>query len=325
VAASAPESILPIRKPQRRGQALLHTAITEQTFNTFRPAAGPGASAGTEQEATVSDAPDYPVSCVVADGIADVRLNRPAKLNALHPAMFTALIEVGTRLRDDHGVRAVVLSGNGRAFCAGLDFASFEAMTAGGDVSPRPEPAQRVPAVGQQAAYVWAELPVPVIAAVHGVAFGGGLQLTLGADLRLVAADAQLSVMEIRWGLVPDMTGTQLLPELVGRDIAKELTFTGRILDGAEAARIGLATRTEANPHDAAIKLAAEIAGKNPHAIRRAKHLLNVAGRVDLMDGFAAEQRAIHELIGSPNQAEAVRAAMAKRAPTFADTTPEDH
>lgn len=268
---------------------------------------------------------EYPVTCVVTDGVADVRLNRPAKLNALHPAMFTALIEVGTRLRDNHDVRAVVLSGNGRAFCAGLDFASFEAMAAGGDLPAWPQSPQRVPAVGQQAAYIWAELPVPVIAAVYGVAFGGGLQLTLGADLRLVAADAQLSVMEIRWGLVPDMTGTQLLPELVGRDIAKDLTFTGRTLDGAEAARIGLATRTEANPHDAAIKLAAEIAGKNPHAIRRAKRLLNAAGHVELTDGFAAEQRAIRELIGSPNQIEAVRATMAQRTPVFADTTPEDH
>jgi enoyl-CoA hydratase/carnithine racemase len=244
--------------------------------------------------------------------VADVRLDRPEKLNALDPAMFAAIVATGRRLRDDPSVRAVVLSGNGRGFCAGLDFGSFEKMTEG----PRTGPVE-VPAPAQQASLVWAELAVPVIAALHGVAFGGGLQIALGADIRLVAPDARLSVLEIRWGLIPDMTGTQVLPELVGRDVAKELTFTGREVDGAEAVRIGLATRVTADPLAAALELAAEIAGKSPDAIRRAKALLEL--RVPRAEGFAAEQRAIRELIGSPNQIEAVRANLAKRAPEFTD------
>jgi enoyl-CoA hydratase/carnithine racemase len=263
------------------------------------------------------------VRVTVTDGVADVRLDRADKLNALDRAMLAALVAAGRQLAQDPEVRAVVLSGNGRAFCAGLDFAEFRAMTSDG-AGPVPAlddaddgytgPAQ---ALAQRAAYVWAELPVPVIAAVHGVAFGGGLQITLGADIRLAAPDAQLSVMEIKWGLIPDMTGTQLLPELVGRDVAKELTYTGRVLGGREAAELGLATRVSTDPLGEALTLAAEIASKSPQAIRAAKHLLDLAGRVSLGDGFAAEQRAIRQLIGSPDQTEAVRANLEGRAPVF--------
>src|SRR5712691_8123375 len=171
----------------------------------------------TEQRVTVQ----------ITDGVADVRLNRPDKRNALDVAMFAGLIRAGERLKSEPGVRAVVLSGEGPDFCAGLDFGSFAAMRDGERLSlqvelpPGDGPAQ---ATGQRAAYVWAEMPVPVIAAVTGNALGGGLQIALGADIRIVAPDARMSVLEIRWGLVPDMTGTQLLPELVGRDVAKELT-----------------------------------------------------------------------------------------------------
>ncbi|MFF5992039.1 crotonase/enoyl-CoA hydratase family protein [Prauserella flavalba] len=272
----------------------------------------------------MTDPAEQRVSCTVTDGVADVRLDREAKLNALDPAMASALITTGERLRRDAGVRAVVVSGNGRAFCAGLDMSSFQAMAvdepvrlAHHDEHPYTGPAR---ATGQRAAYVWAELPVPVIAAVHGVAFGGGLQIALGADIRVVAPDARLSVMEIRWGLVPDMTGSQLLPELVGRDVAKELTFTGRIVTGEEAARIGLATKVADDPRKVALELAAEIAGKNPDAIRGAKRLLDLAGRTELADGFAAEQREIGALIGSPNQVEAVRGNLEERAPVFTDS-----
>jgi enoyl-CoA hydratase/carnithine racemase len=262
------------------------------------------------------------VRVTVADGVADVRLDRADKLNALDRAMLAGLVAAGRQLARNTEVRAVVLSGNGRAFCAGLDFAEFRAMTQDG-AGPVPAldqddgyqgPAR---ALAQRAAYVWAELPVPVIAAVHGVAFGGGLQLTLGADIRLAAADAQLSVMEIKWGLIPDMTGSQLLPELVGRDVAKELTYTGRVLGGPEAAGLGLVTRVSADPLGEALTLAAEIASQSPQAIRAAKQLLDLAGRVPLRDGFAAEQRAIRELIGSPDQTEAVRANLEGRAPVF--------
>jgi enoyl-CoA hydratase/carnithine racemase len=260
------------------------------------------------------------VRVTVGDGVADVRLARPDKRNALDPAMFAGLVAAGERLKAEAGVRAVVLSGDGPDFCAGLDFGAFRAMRSGERLSatvqlpPSEGPAR---ATGQRAAHVWAELPVPVIAAVHGNALGGGLQITLGADIRIVAPDARLSVMEIRWGLVPDMTGTQLLPELVGRDVAKELTLTGRVIGGEEAVALGLCTRTDPDPRGAALALAREIAGRSPHAVRASKRLLDLAGRVDLATGFAAEQAEIGALIGSPNQVEAVTANFEKRPPTF--------
>jgi len=262
------------------------------------------------------------VVVTVADGVADVRLARPEKRNALDGAMFAGLVTAGERLKSEPGVRAVVLSGEGPDFCAGLDFDWFRAMRDGErrsdqvDLPPGQGPAR---ATGQRAAYVWTEIPVPVIAAVNGNALGGGLQIALGADIRIVAPDARMSVLEIRWGLVPDMTGSQLLPELVGRDVAKELTFTGRVVRGDEAVALGLATRVDPDPLGSALELARSIAARNPHAIRAAKRLLNLAGRVDLEAGFAAEQKEIGGLIGSPNQAEAVAAEFERRAPRFTD------
>ncbi len=260
------------------------------------------------------------VTVTVTEGVADVRLNRPDKLNALDPAMFAALIEAGTALHGQAGVRAVVLSGEGRGFCAGLDFDSFRSMGErerdGGGLGPAGE---RGTNDGQEAVNVWTRLPVPVIAAVHGPALGGGLQLALGADLRYVAPGASLSVLEIRWGLVPDMTGTQILPGLVGPDVAKELAFTGRTVDGTEAVRIGLATRVADDPRAEALDLARDIAGRNPEAIRGTKRLLDLAGRVPVEEGFAEEARIQGGLIGSPNQVEAVTAFFEKRPPVFTD------
>jgi len=254
--------------------------------------------------------------------VAEVRLNRPDKRNALDGAMFAGLVSAGERLKSEPGLRAVVLSGAGPDFCAGLDFGAFRAMRDGERLSAQVDlPPGRGPAraTGQRAAYVWAELPVPVIAAVTGNALGGGLQIALGADIRIVAPDARLSVLEIRWGLVPDMTGTQLLPELVGRDVAKELTFTGRVVRGAEAVALGLATRVDPDPRQAALELARSIAGRSPEAIRAAKRLLDLAGRADLESGLAAEQKEIGALIGSANQAEAVAAEFEQRPPRFTD------
>jgi len=262
------------------------------------------------------------VTVTLTGAVADVRLNRPAKRNALDLAMFEALVAAGESLKSQPGVRAVVLSGAGPDFCAGLDFTSFQAMLAGERLSataqlpPSDGPAR---ATGQRAAYVWTEVPVPVIAALRGNVLGGGLQVALGADIRIVTPDARLSVFEVAWGLIPDMTGTQLLPELVGRDVAKELTFTARIVSGEEAVRIGLATRTDPDPLSAALALAHEIAGRSPHAIRAAKRLLNLAGRTDLASGFAAEQDEIRALIGSPNQVEAATARFARRDPSFGE------
>src|SRR3954447_24088560 len=248
----------------------------------------------------------------VEGGVADVRLNRPDKMNALDPAMFAAIVEAGEAIKADRSVRAVVLSGEGRGFCAGLAFGSFNAMADSSrerpvvaDLGERPEGG--IANRGQQTAWVWQEVEVPVIAAVHGVALGGGLQIALGADIRIVAPDAKLSVLEIRWGLTPDMIGTQMLPRLVGLDVAKELTFTGRMVSGEEAVRLGLATRVSATPREDALALAREIAAKNPHAVAGAKKLLNMAGTVSMAEGFKAEERTIGSLIASPNQVEAVK------------------
>jgi enoyl-CoA hydratase/carnithine racemase len=263
------------------------------------------------------------VTYTVDGGVADVRLNRPDKINALDPAMFEALADTGEALKNDPAVRAVVLSGEGRGFCAGLDFGSFQQMAEAssdrpgvGDLARRDE---RITNRGQQAAYVWFEMPAPVIAAVHGPCLGGGFQIAMACDIRIVAPDVKMSVLEVRWGLSPDMTGTQLLPKVVGLDVAKELTFTGRMVDGDEAVRIGLATRVSDTPRDDALALAHEIAGKSPHAVKGAKALLNLAGTVSLEEGFKAEERTISGLIGTPNQVEAVTAYFEKRAPQFTD------
>ncbi|MFN0028916.1 MAG: crotonase/enoyl-CoA hydratase family protein [Acidimicrobiales bacterium] len=272
------------------------------------------------------------VTVTIDGGVADVRLNRPEKMNALDPAMFKALARTGEALAADRSVRAVVLSGEGRAFCAGLDFGSFQAMAGEEglslDLADRParvgpdgKARQRITNAGQQAAYVWAEMPAPVIAAVHGVALGGGCQIAIAADLRYCSADAQFSVLEIRWGLAPDMTGTQLLPRLVGLDVAKELTFTGRMVSGTEAVTLGLATKVCEDPRNEALALARQIADSNPDAIQGAKALLDQAGLISLAEGFAAEEQLIGRLIGSPNQVEAVKAFFEKRPAVYADPT----
>ena len=262
------------------------------------------------------------VTYTVTDGIADVRLVRADKMNALDDAMFDALIETGKKLKGDPTVRVVVISGEGRSFCAGLDSSRISGM-GDGTATARDlagiEPVGPAKAKGQQAAYVWIDLPVPVIAAVHGYALGGGLQIALGADIRIATPDAKLSVMETKWGLIPDMIGTTILPELVGRDVAKELTYTARIISGEEADRIGLVTRLSDDPRKAALELAAEITTRSPNAVRASKQLLESSGRISVEEQLDAEQVAIRDLIGSPNQRESVKANMEKRAPNFAD------
>lgn len=264
------------------------------------------------------------------DGVADVRLNRADKMNALDPAMFKGLADAGEQLKSMPGLRAVVLSGEGRGFCAGLDFGSFQAMASGdgprisadgvdsGD-SPIAGMDGRITHLGQQAAWVWTEVPVPVIASVHGACLGGGLQVALGADIRICAPDAKLSVLEARWGLTPDMTATVTLQGLVKQDVLKELVWTGRMLSGTEAAELGLVTRVSDDPLTDAFTLAREIAGKSPHAIRGAKRLLDGVGSRTLAEQFALERDPIGRLIGSPNQVEAVTAFFEKREPRFAE------
>lgn len=265
--------------------------------------------------------------CVsVADGIADVRLNRPEKLNAITDDMFVDLLTTGLRLRAEPGVRAAVLSGAGRSFCAGLDRAVLAAMARGGNWRPRDAESLHglhpddplVPLTrGQRASRVWATMPFPVVAAVHGHALGGGLQLILGADLRIVAPDAVLGVFELRWGIVPDMSGTQILPRLVGPDVAKDLVLTARTVDGTEALRIGLATRVADDPHAEALAVARAIAAHNPDAVREARTLVDLAAHTPLPEGLAAERAAMWRVVGTANQREAVRARLEERAPVF--------
>ncbi len=267
------------------------------------------------------------ISLTVHDGVADIRLNRPDKLNALDQAMFTAIVEAGEALKGDRSIRAVVLSGEGRGFCAGLDFSSFQAMAGDASAPPAGESGRalgsiadtggRITHLAQQSAWVWQELDVPVIAAIHGPALGGGLQIALGADLRIVAPDAKLSVLESQWGLIPDMTGTVMLPKLVGLDVAKDLTFTGRMVSGTEAVALGLATRLADDPRAAALELAADLATKSPDALREGKRLLNLSGTRPLAEQLLDERVTMGSLIGSPNQVEATMAFFEKRPPAF--------
>ncbi len=265
------------------------------------------------------------VTVSIAGGIADVKLNRADKRNALDNDMFLAIAEAGERLKTEPGVRVVVLSGDGPSFCAGLDFGSFQQM-AGGERTERPDDgspgsmqAGRITHLGQQVAWVWQEVPVPVIAAVHGHALGGGIQIALGADIRIVHPDTKLSVREVHWGLVPDMTGTQFLAGLVRPDVAKELTFTARVFSGTEAFQLGLATRLSDTPYDDAMAMAAEIAGRSPHAVRGAKELFNRITNAGAAEQFAEERRVIGNLIGKPNQVEAVMSNFENRAPNYAE------
>ena len=267
---------------------------------------------------------DDRVKVTMSDGIADVRLVRADKMNALDAAMFDALVATSGRLAREKGLRAVVLSGEGRAFCAGLDMDRFAAMKKGGngvagresrDLTARTHGLTNFP---QQAVWGWRQLPVPVIAAIQGVAFGGGFQLALGADMRFLAPDARMSIMEIKWGLVPDMAGTPILANLVRDDILRELTYTGRIFSAQEALSYGLATRICDDPRAAAFEVAREIAGKSPEAIRAAKRMLNNLA-IDPGPALLAESVEQMKLMGGANQLEAVRANIDKRAPRFAD------
>ncbi|MBC9877055.1 crotonase/enoyl-CoA hydratase family protein [Bradyrhizobium sp. INPA01-394B] len=265
------------------------------------------------------------VSISISEGVADVRLVRADKMNALDQAMFEALVAATERLSKEKAVRAVVLSGEGRAFCAGLDMGRFAAMKEKGgngipggenrDLTKRTHGQANFP---QAAVWGWRQLPVPVIAAVHGVAFGGGFQLSLGADMRFLSLDARMSIMEIKWGLVPDMAGTPILASLVRDDILRDLTYTGRIFSAQEAMTYGLATRICDDPRAAALEVAREIAGKSPDAIRAAKRLLNNLA-VDPGPALLAESVEQQKLIGSANQTEAVRSNLEKRAAKFAD------
>ncbi|MET0388082.1 MAG: crotonase/enoyl-CoA hydratase family protein [Polyangiales bacterium] len=252
------------------------------------------------------------------DGVADVRLNRADKLNALDPAMFEGITAAIATLEATPGVRVVVLSGEGKAFCAGLDMASMSGLgsTAGANLLARTHGESNL---FQHVAWGWRTLSVPVIAAIHGVAFGGGLQIASGADIRIAHPDTRLSIMELKWGIVPDMAGIALWRTVVRDDVLRELTYTHRELRGEEAQRLGFVTRLADDPRKEALALAREIASKNPQAIRGAKRLYNLAAdgtAGEILLGESREQKAV---VGTPNQMEAVVANVQKRPPQFQD------
>jgi enoyl-CoA hydratase/carnithine racemase len=255
----------------------------------------------------------------VADHVATVTLSRPDKHNALDVPMFEAIHATTERLAAEPGVRAVVLHGAGKSFSSGLDIVSI--MSAGNGISGFTDHVEddAVPNWFQRVAHDWLTLPVPVVCALHGSAFGGGLQIALGADIRIAAPDARLSVMEVRWGLIPDMGITRTLPRLVSIDVAKELTYTGRVVSGTEAAALGLVTRVADDPLAAAQQLAAEIASRSPDAVRRAKRLYDASWTGAAPDTLALEAQLQLELIGSPNQLAAVAAGFSHEPAQFTD------
>ena len=254
----------------------------------------------------------------VADHVADVCMVRGDKHNALDKDMLEALVDAAKQVTGTSGARVVVLHGDGPSFCSGLDFPSF--MAAG---VPVEEMLHRedgdVANFAQRTAYEWRRLPVPVIAAVHGACFGGGLQIALAADVRMAAADTRMSVMEMRYGLIPDMSLSQTLPRLVRDDVARELTYTGRIVEAEEAHALGLITRLSDDPLVAARELATEVASQSPDAIRAAKRALNEAHGAPPREGLALEEELQRALLGSPNQVAAVQAALTKQPAEFED------
>ena len=259
------------------------------------------------------------VSIDLADnGVAQVRFTRGDKMNALDGAQFEAVLEAGQALREMKGLRVAVLSGEGRAFCAGLDLSS---MAAGGS-NPQAKLVDRTHGNAnraQEAAMTWRKCPVPVIAAVHGVCFGGGLQIASGADIRVVHPATRMAVMEMKWGLVPDMGGYALWRGLVRDDILRELTYTNREFSGEEALGLGFATMIDDDPLAKATALAETIANKNPDAIRGSKRLFKVMQEEGEDAILLAESREQDGVMRTPNQVEAVMAEMEKRPPRFAD------
>ena len=252
------------------------------------------------------------------DGVAQVRFTRGDKMNALDQEMFERIIEAGSALQRMKGVRVVVLSGEGRAFCAGLDTATF-----GRTPSPdEPEITERIYGNSnkfQQVAMQWRKLPVPVIAAMHGVCFGGGLQIASGADIRVAHPDTRMAIMEMKWGLVPDMAGYALWRGLVRDDVLRELVYTNREFSGADAQTLGLVTYVDEDPLARATAIASEIANRNPQAIRAAKRLH--AGMIERDTDAILLEESIeqHAIMRTKNQMEAVMAGMQKRTPKFED------
>ncbi len=258
------------------------------------------------------------VKVEISDHIAQVTLTRADKRNAVDQAMVDAVIDAAAQVAQSDA-RVVVLAGDGPCFCAGIDLGAFGAMVGKDPVEtimPRTHGMGRTNQ-WQEMVLAWTRLEIPVIAALHGPVFGAGLQLALGADIRIAGHDAQLAVMEMKWGLVPDMGGMVLLPKLVGSDVLRLLTYTAEPVTAQAALEWGLVTRIEADPKAAAMALAAQIAGKSPKAIRAAKRLIDLAEQAGAEEVLLAESREQAALIGQPEQLEVVAAHFAKRPAVF--------
>ena len=259
---------------------------------------------------------------MLEDGIADVRMTRIDKMNALDPAQWDAVIGAINELKVMPGLRVVVLSGEGRAFCAGLDLSSLQNDRAPGTSSTGNSLIDRVNGIANHAqtiAWGWRELSVPVIAAVHGVAFGAGSQIMAAADIRFVHPETRIAIMEMKWGLVPDVAGMALWRTQVADDVLREMIYTNREFNGVEAKAMGFATHVSDDPLADALALAREIANKNPHAVRASKRLCNMLADASDADVLMAESVEQSKIIRSPNQMEAVMASMGKRKPVFAE------
>jgi enoyl-CoA hydratase/carnithine racemase len=246
--------------------------------------------------------------------VAVVSLNRPEKLNACSPAVFAGLAAVGAEVRDDGDVRAVLLRGEGRAFCAGLDTASLQAFGAADPPSGNGDrAADTVPDVNGFT--IWNLMSKPVVAAVQGYALGAGFQLALAADIRFASPDAIMSVFEITYGLVPDLGGTQLLPQLVGPAVAKELIWTAKRITADEALAWGIVNHVvpAAELEDTARAFAHDLAARPPLPIQFAKELVQLSGRIPLEEGHRRELAAQAKCLASADMREAVAAAFEKR------------
>lgn len=258
------------------------------------------------------------VSVEISNHIAHVTLTRGDKMNAVDIEMAEAIVAAGEELKDNAHVRAVVLAGEGRAFCAGLDVANFARFAAQDPfdlVMPRTHGEANL---FQEVSLVWRKIPVPVIAALHGTVFGAGLQLALGADIRFAHPDTKLAVMEMKWGLVPDMGGMVLLPHLVRSDVIRRLIYTAEPIEAQQAAEWGLVSELADNPLEAAQKMAQKIAGKSPSAIRAAKRLIAIAeSGTSAAEVLLEESREQTSLIGNADQLEQIAANLQKRAPKF--------
>ena len=259
------------------------------------------------------------VTVSITEQVAEVTLSRPDKFNALDAQMFEELAAAGENLASDKSIRAVVLAGAGENFCSGIDISIFQQADPVVNATNM-SPGEKSPAnFFQRPAYIWREVPVPVICAIQGIAYGGGLQVALGADIRFATPTSRLSVMEIKWGLIPDMAISTTLRNIVALDKAKELILSGRVIDGSEAMSIGLVTGLHDDPLQAARDLARIIAGRSPDAVRAAKFLVNKAWELPEAKALQLEAELQMAVLGRPNQMEAVSANLAKRAPVFVD------